>query len=416
MIEKPREALPGSEQSQGPRKPRRGVFDSLADVQLALTLVVILAVACIVGTLLPQGDEVGQYLKRNPDALRRMQVLNALGLTHVFSAWWFIGLLGAFSASLATCTARRFSALKRATGSGRGRTIGSVLLHASMLLILTGAVIRGVWGQKGQIAFREGETTSFFHGDKGREQLPFAVHLIKFEIETYSTPGATNAARPEQSDGTVTVRWPENNLSTTFAATPGATGELATEGAASDNDSFRFTVVRYLPDFLVDSATRQAVSRSDMPRNPAVQVAAERGGNTNLYWLFAFHPEFNMRGGRSHTATDSTSDELLMTYRRPEGAGTMSAPIKAFRSTLAFLDGPVTGKVVTIAVNTPSAYKGYTFYQSGYNEKDLSWTSLQVVNDPGVRVVYAGFVLMIAGLFMVFCLYAQSRPAESRRP
>jgi len=49
-------------------------------------------------------------------------------------------------------------------------------------------------------------------------------------------------------------------------------------------------------------------------------------------------------------------------------------------------------------------YKGYTFYQSGYNPEDLSYTSLQVVKDPGVAVVYSGFALMIAGLFIVFYL------------
>ncbi|HTS17895.1 MAG TPA: cytochrome c biogenesis protein ResB, partial [Verrucomicrobiae bacterium] len=50
------------------------------------------------------------------------------------------------------------------------------------------------------------------------------------------------------------------------------------------------------------------------------------------------------------------------------------------------------------------SYKGYTFYQSGYNPDDLSYTAFQVVKDPGVPVVYAGFALMIVGLFIVFYL------------
>ena len=33
---------------------------------------------------------------------------------------------------------------------------------------------------------------------------------------------------------------------------------------------------------------------------------------------------------------------------------------------------------------------------------DTALKLLQVVNDPGVPVVYAGFALMIAGLFVVF--------------
>ena len=65
-----------------------------------------------------------------------------------------------------------------------------------------------------------------------------------------------------------------------------------------------------------------------------------------------------------------------------------------------------------VTVNGPLSYGGYTFYQTGYNPQDLSWTSLQVVKDPGVPLVYAGFALMIAGLAIVFYIY----PGVAPRP
>ena len=58
----------------------------------------------------------------------------------------------------------------------------------------------------------------------------------------------------------------------------------------------------------------------------------------------------------------------------------------------------------TIAVNSPFSWGGFTFYQTSYNPDDLTWSALQVVRDPGVPVVYAGFILMMAGLTMVFCV------------
>ena len=66
-------------------------------------------------------------------------------------------------------------------------------------------------------------------------------------------------------------------------------------------------------------------------------------------------------------------------------------------------------------MNSPFSYKGYTFYQSGYNPQDLSWTSLQVVRDPGVPLVYAGFALIIGGLFIVFYVnpWLQARRAKA---
>ena len=81
-----------------------------------------------------------------------------------------------------------------------------------------------------------------------------------------------------------------------------------------------------------------------------------------------------------------------------------TGPIKSFKSTLEIVEGDTVVKSKTIEVNDPVSYKGYTLYQSGYNPNDLSYTSLQVVKDPGIPVVYAGFSLMIVGLFIVFYL------------
>jgi cytochrome c biogenesis protein ResB len=83
-----------------------------------------------------------------------------------------------------------------------------------------------------------------------------------------------------------------------------------------------------------------------------------------------------------------------------------SGPIKTFKSTVNVMENNQVVQTRVIEVNRPFSYKGYTFYQSGYNPMDLAWTSFQVVSDPGVPVVYAGFALMIAGLFLVFYLNA----------
>ena len=82
----------------------------------------------------------------------------------------------------------------------------------------------------------------------------------------------------------------------------------------------------------------------------------------------------------------------------------MDGPIKSFKSTVKVVEGDEVVQTNLVEVNSPFQYKGYTFYQSGYNPRDLSWTSFQVVRDPGVPVVYAGFVMMVMGLFIVFYL------------
>jgi cytochrome c biogenesis protein ResB len=91
-------------------------------------------------------------------------------------------------------------------------------------------------------------------------------------------------------------------------------------------------------------------------------------------------------------------NEGAASARKPEG------PVKNFKSTFALIDAGRPLGEQSAAVNRPLKFKGYTFYQSGYDPNDLSWTSLEVVRDPGVRLVYLGFILLISGLFTVFYL------------
>src|SRR5271169_2157702 len=161
------------------------VVDRLASVKFAVTVVMVIAIACVVGTLIPQGTDVAKYIRQYPDAADRMALFGKLGLTHVFYSLWFIGLLGTLAATVAVCSTRRFSTVLRTSGYVRYRAFGSMLTHISILLILTGGVIRGVWGEKGYIELREGETNGRFVTEDSVKPLPFAIYLDKFEVETY---------------------------------------------------------------------------------------------------------------------------------------------------------------------------------------------------------------------------------------
>jgi hypothetical protein len=383
-----------------PNKPFTArLVDRLASVKFAVTVVIIIAVACIAGTLIPQGADVAKYIRHYPGAAGRLDLLGKLGLTHVFYSVWFVGLLGTLAASVVVCSTRRFATVRRTSGYARYRAFGSMLTHISILLILTGGVIRGVWGEKGYIELREGETNAQVVTENSIKPLPFAIHLTKFEIETYDQPGAVagrNAPAGNDNGGDkVLVSWPEKNLK---AALP------VTVGVEQAFGEFKITILKYLPDFVVDMQTREVTSRSNEPRNPAVLVAVNGPTYQNHRWLFARFPDFDMHTKDSQSSGPSP---LQMVYesRGATAPKTMpTGPIKSFKSTLELIDGgSVVGRRV-VEVNSPFSYKGYTFYQSGYNPEDLSYTSLQVVKDPGVAVVYSGFAFMIAGLFIVFYL------------
>lgn len=380
------------------RKPF-SLVETLASVRFAVLVVALIAVACAVGTLIPQGSEASRYLEAHPEAARRFAVFGATGLTSVYSSWWFIGLLFVLSASVTACSSKRFSALLRTSGFARRRCLGSLLTHMSILLILAGGIVRGVWGVKGYVELREGQPVTEFLTADGSRPLPAAIRLNRFEVETDQPKDQEPASR-------LLVRWPEKNVEVDLAV---LLNEPQTVPSGS-GEAFSIEVLQYEPDFLVDPETGTAGSRSTEPRNPAILVAVNGADYHNHTWLFSRFPGFSTRVG-GHDQGPSPLEFVYQAEAPPPGQ--TGAPIKAFRSHVEFLpEGapPVSG---TVAVNGPFSYGGYTFYQSGYRPEQPDWTALQVVRDPGVPLVYAGFLLMIAGLFVVFYLNTWITPRRS---
>lgn len=94
--------------------------------------------------------------------------------------------------------------------------------------------------------------------------------------------------------------------------------------------------------------------------------------------------------------------DFLVDWYEPR-AGQKNRRIKEFRSRVAVIeDDNRIALTKEIRVNHPLQYKGYAFYQSGYNPKDPDWTGLEVSRDPGLGLVYAGFFLLNAGVIIIF--------------
>lgn len=392
------------------------VFDTLVSVKFAVTVIIVVAVACVVGTLLPQDGEVGAYVQRHPGAVHQMELLGRLGLTQVFSSWWFLALLCLLASTVAACSTRRLATARRTTGFARRRAVGSMLAHISILLILSGGVIRGVWGEKGTVELRQGQTQRHYAAASGTRELPFALHLTKFEVEHYAPPAPANQPDAQRAVHThapasvdqLLIEWPERRLSARIPVKVGFEQVFGPPGEPPTAENlFRVKFLNYLADFYLDPATKEAKTRSDEPRNPAILVEELGPGYKTERWLFAQFPDSSMHGSKPGAA----QSPLRLTFQRqvpaPPAADSRPAaagPIKSFRSTVSVIEGGQEVQTRTIEVNRPLGYRGYSFYQSGYNPEDLAWTSLQVVCDPGVPLVYAGFGFMIVGLFTLFYL------------
>jgi len=85
---------------------------------------------------------------------------------------------------------------------------------------------------------------------------------------------------------------------------------------------------------------------------------------------------------------------------------------KDFRSELVVFDsmGKQLAKKI-VSVNDPLIYEGHWFYQSNYNPEDPSVSGIMVVREPGLWLVYVGFLMLIVGIVWMFYL----KPIIKRR-
>jgi hypothetical protein len=374
-------------------------------MRFALWLLGAIVVACIVATLVPQGAEVTEQLQRNPDAAQWLKRLAAAGLTNVFSSWWFVGMLTLLAASLVACMVRRTKLLLHSAGmatADRMNLVGTLLAHAGLLLTLVGGAIRIFCADHGYIQFREGEQVDgFVTEERQRVPLPFALQLVKFEIERYPAASGGKPSEMAVQSEALTIQWPGEAGSEDLPAIVGVTRQVvARTAAAASNQAYQVTILRRVTDFAVDTTTREVRSRSEALVNPAILVrVASREGAPTERWLFARFPDFDMNvmAGQEAKALPFKMNYQVM-IRAPE-----QTPIKTFRSTLRVQKGSVVAREQAVEVNAPMSVEGYTFFQSGYNEEDLSWTSLRVVRDPSVPTVYTGFILLCIGAFLTAC-------------
>ncbi|MEK7867577.1 MAG: cytochrome c biogenesis protein ResB, partial [Planctomycetota bacterium] len=317
-------------------------WKALGSAKLAIVLMTAIVLASIAGTLCPP-DKAGEM---------------------VFGTWWFRGGMALLCVNIVACTLSR--------GRVTMLRLGSFLAHISILLILGGAIYGGFQGEKGTLALMVGETSDTVPVDENQAfPLGFLVRLDDFHVErdckevtprlTVLDPQGAELAKVDVKDG----------ITSTIAP-------------------YQFTILRYYPDFVIGEGG--PISKTSYPNNPAVEVLVTGTQGENKRWVFAKYPEY----GESHGGADNA---LAFALEAGE-----SGRIKQFKSRLTFIEGGRDVRSDEIWVNHPARYKGYTFYQSSYDQEQESWSGLQVVKDPGVPIVYGGFAVQIAGVVLIIFL------------
>ncbi len=337
------------------------IWNFFSSIKLAIWLLAIIAVLSLLGTLIPQNQDAQLYIDRFGRS--GYQAIEKTALNDVYASPLFIFLIILFAINLTVCLLNRISL--------KARMLGSLLSHVSILIILIGALAGMFFGHKGLIKIGEKEEVCCFTSkDKQRIEMEFSIRLDKFIYSEHIDPKEKLLIFSVKNDAII--------------------AEIPTEiGVESDIalTGYKIKILRYLPDFVMDTSTKVAASRSAVPDNPAIEARLkDKAGQVSTFWVFARFPDMHQK----------MDPNFKFVYhwvgRRP----------KDFISKVTVLKGGKEVKVADIRVNEPLRFDGYTFFQSTYDPEALSWSGLQVVKDPGVPIVYAGFILLIIGLVVIF--------------
>lgn len=368
------------------------IWKLLSSVKLAIWLFSIIAGLSLLGTVIVQNEEPEFYINRFGHL--GYSALQRTGLSDMYNSWWFILLLILFSLNLTACILNRVSInpvrdnrrLKSAAFSNgvKKGSLGTFICHISVLVILFGALVGMLFGQRGYVKINKTEEVNYFEDRAKHVNLGFAVRLDDFIYNESLKPkerllvyskGTNDFCQMHDKAGKVRSQ-PIASISTEI----GEEEEIADTG-------YRIKILDYVPDFVMDVATKQVSTRTMKANNPAIEIELKsKDGVKDAFWVFARYPDI-------HQSKASNFNFIYnWVARQPKDFISKVTIIKDNREILNR----------DIKVNFPLKFSGFSFFQSSYDPEQLNWTGLRVVKDPGVGIVYLGFGLLILGLCIRF--------------
>ena len=426
----------------------QSIWKFFASLRLTIIVLLSLAVTSIIGTLIPQNETPAAYFRAYGEFVYRL--FDVLDLFDMYHSWWFQGLLLLLTVNIVICSIDRLSGSwklifnrnpkvsperfskrsdartftdKRAVEDlvkayepviakryghcrviesdggaviygekGRLSRLGVYIVHLSVILLLIGGLVGSFWGFEGFVNIAEGEAV-----DTIRIRNTGAIHRLDFQIrcDDFNLEFYENGAPKEYRSSLAIVE----------------DGQTVKQKDIIVNDPLRYRGINIFQSSYGKLPPEKMARKQTPPAEPA-----------DAYTL-----RFTSRAsGMSYTSAAKVGEPVAI----PEGLGQFV--IVSHESQAAFrgmdvgaaLKGILTpsegepveillplkfanfdkmrgGKVILAVANQPHENFSPQPAETRY------YTGLQVTRDPGVWLVYSGFILMIAGCFVTFYLSHQ---------
>jgi cytochrome c biogenesis protein len=406
------------------------IWRTIASIQTGVVLLILVVILAAVGTVVlqrPATEPDEMQTAYSPQVLR---FLDGLGLTDVFHAWWFIGLLVLVSVTIVAASIDRFpnswryfsrpykypdESFRRALRPQKSLAIADeesglvvaqralhemgfkpervvrtdkdnfgifaerhriselavYIVHASLLLIFFGTVVDGLWGWRGFLSLNEGQTSNVVEINNGTKRtLPFAIRCDTAGQENYQ-------------DGTPKKWW--SKLAVVQDGRDVQTKEIVV------NDPLLYNGVRFYQSsygqsgkvnklLLVATPSDGSGQKQELGLTVNDSVALDRDTTVRFAEFF---PDFAVRDGQVYKKSnylENPAAHLVVTSKK---AG------KDFDVWFPAME--------EVADNSKAPYQ--------FQATDLKmghFTGLQVSHEPGQWAVWSGVVLLGVGLAFVF--------------
>jgi cytochrome c biogenesis protein len=410
------------------RTAGRSIWQTLSSIKTGVILLIIVVIVSAAGTLIlqrPMTDPDDMQRAYSPQMLR---LLDAIGLTDTFHAWWFVLLLALVSLCIVAASIQRFPNAwrfyarpykspdetfrrtlvtqtqiaiadekaglaaaervfrrmrlkpERVTKNDRVSLFGErnrisvmavYIVHTSLLLIFLGGIVDALYGWRGFVALTRGQQSGQVElHDGSRRALPFAIRCDGAGQENYT-------------DGSPKKWW--SNL----AVLDGGREVLRKEIEVNDPlvyGGVRFYQASYGSTGKVDKLVLDAslttgtgdAKEIALGENEPLQLDADTSVR-----MAEFIPDYVVRDGQVYTRSTEVENPAVHLI----------------------VESKATGKTVNVWLPPIPGFEQNAASPYTFEAKDLKmgyFTGLEVSHEPGQWAVWAGVILMGLGLGVVF--------------
>jgi len=408
----------------------RKIWQTLSSIKTGVILLIVAVIVSAAGTVILQRPATDPEEMQRAYSPQMLRLLDGLGLTDVFHAWWFVLLLVLVSASIVAASIQRFpnswryfsrpykspnQTFQKALATqaeipirdeeaglaaaervfqrvglspermvrensfslfGERNRISEMavyIVHTSLLLIFLGGIVDALYGWSGFVALTRGESSSQVALRNGSQRtLPFAVRCDGAGEERYA-------------DGTPKRWW--SKLAVIEAGREIVRKEIVVNDPLVYN-GVRFYQASYGSTGKVDKLILAATPANGQGKSKEIALGTDEDlpldADTSVR-IAEFIPDYVVRDGQVYARSAEVENPAVHLAVESRKSGKLVnvwlPPIEGFEQ------------------NASSPYKF-----EARNLQMAYFTGLQVSHEPGQWAVWTGVILMGLGLVIVFYL------------